>query len=173
MKNFKYLLLVVAFMLCLVGCGKSNEETPDEGKKEITYKEYTTQSLKYELPSEWVVSQEADGSLKTTNLGDYSGLTVLITPNVPSEQFQYFGETFMTGVIKGMDYTMIGSYKKNTYGSYNAYDYEAETLIKGQKTPVKITTLNVSGSAVTFMLVYGDENYNYEEIYSHLLKSIQ
>ena len=79
----------------------------------------------------------------------------------------------MVNLIEEMEYTDVDSYESNEYSSYKAYDYKAETVIKGEKAPVKVTALSVDGSAVVLMLVSADNNYNYETIYNHILDSIK
>ena len=178
----KLFAIILVLSMCLCACGHStapvekNESAPasnSQKDEKSTYKEYTALGLKYELPNDWKIDQESDGSATTTNLGDLAGLQVLVKSNVPSTHFKYFGETFMVDTIKNMGYTILGTYNKNEYGSYKAYDYEAETTIQGKKASVKITALNVNDSAVAFLLVYADDNYDYEAIYSHLLSSLK
>lgn len=168
-------ILVIVSLFAITGCGsdkKTNDHNSSASSKSITYKEYSINDFSFELPSDWKVVEESNGGIKVTNLGD-SAFSILVTSKVPTAQFEYFGETFMVDNLKNMDYTLVGSYKKNTYGSYKAYDYEAETMIQGKKAPVKITTLNVDESAITLLLVYVDNNYDYETIYSHILGSIK
>ena len=168
-KKFFGILIVLVALLTVTGCGNNNSVS---GGKAISYKEYTTNNISYELPKDWEVSQESDGSLKVTNLSD-SGFDIMVTPNVTKDTFEYFGETFMVDNLKNQNYTLVNSYEKSEYGSYKAYDYEAEVMIQGKKAPVRVTTLNVDNSAITFLMVIVDDDYDYNEIYTHMLNSIE
>ena len=169
-KSFLVTCLAVVAIFLITGCGKESGSL-SKNSKSISYKEYEVKSLKLELPDSWKVEQESDGSLKTTNLGD-TVFSIYIS-NVPEKQFKYFGETYMVNLIEEMEYTDVDSYELKEYSSYKAYDYKAETVIKGEKSPVKVTALSVDGSAVVLMLVCADNNYNYEAIYNHILDSIK
>ena len=162
-KKLLNILLIGILVVGLTGCGNSNS---------ISYKEYTSKNISYELPKDWKVNQKSDGSLEVSNLDD-STFNIMVTPNVTKDTFEYFGETFMVNNLKNLNYTLVNSYEKNEYGSYKAYDYEAEVMIQGKKAPVRVTTLNVNDPAITFLMVVVDDNYDYNSIYTHMLNSIE
>lgn len=160
-KSFLTSVLILALLL-IAGCGKSNNTTSNN--KTISYKEYSADSITFEIPDSWEIEQDEKGNMTSKNLGD-SYFSVMISANVPSSQFEFFGETYISDTLKKMNYTNISSYTKNQYGSHTAYDYEANALIQGNTVPVKVSALQGNNSAVIIMLVCADDTYDYYMVF--------
>lgn len=170
------IIAIVVIAIAIVGVvipknKKSEEKISKEENKQITYKEYSTLGLSFELPQEWKIKED-DDELSAQLDSELSSFSVF-SQDVPSSQFTYFAETYMPNMIKQLGYTRTKTYTKNTYSSYNAYDYEAETIIQGKTVPVKITVIDSNKGVVVFLLTYGDSLYDYLDVYNHILNSIK
>ena len=166
----KIIAVSVMILFLITGCGNNN--TAEKKAETLTYKEYTTLGVSYELPSDWIVEQEADGSLSVTNF-DVDSFSVMLTDGVSESTFEYFCEEYMANYIENMDYTTLNSFNKTSYASLDAYDYDAETIIQGETSPVKITILNKDDYAIVFNLVIVSDDYDFDAIYSHMLSSLE
>ena len=165
-------IVVIAIVGVIISKSKKpEEEISKEEIKQITYKEYSILGLSFELPEEWKIKEEETG-LSAQFDSEFSSFSIL-TKEIPSSQFTYFAESYMPNMIQQLGYTKTKTYTKNTYSNYNAYDYEAKTIIQGKTVPVKITVINSSKGVVTFLLVYGDSSYEYLDVYNHILNSIK
>lgn len=128
--------------------------------------------MKYELPEDWVIESEPDGSGKAINLED-SSFNIYVNSDIPETLFADFCKRHVVGLFQNMDYTTLKSYKENEYNSIKAYDYDVETIIKGDVVPVKATALHVENDIIMFMFICGDDDYNYISIYENLLDSLK
>ena len=161
-KKLLSILLIGVLVIGLTGCESSS-----------SYKKYNIKNISVELPKDWEVSQESNGDFHVTNLDDSASFSIMVTPDVTEETFEYFGEIYMVEGLKAQNYTLINSYKKSKYGSYMAYDYEAEVMIQGKRGLVRVTTLNADDCAITFLMIFDDGNNDYNSIYEHMLNSIE
>lgn len=166
-----YILLTICFML--VGCkDKEIIEENASNNNIIKYSKYKVADITYEVPESWNMVVDENGNAESNGLPNAS-FSVMVTDKVSSDHFEYFGEVFMIDNFKNMNYTKVNSYEKNTYISYKAYDYTAETLIKGEKSVVKATAISVNNKAIVFLLVYPENLSEYEDIYEHLTNSLK
>lgn len=171
--------IIVTVILIIAGVnliGKNNKTTDgmpliSQKNNEVTYIDFSYEGISFKLPKEWNVKENADVlEGKFENENTYFSV---MSQDVPSFAFRDFSEEYMPDMINNLPYTTYESCSSKEYSTYDAYDYNAKTIIKGQSTPVRATAISVNDKVIVFLLVTGDNNFNYEEIYDNILLSIK
>ena len=154
-------LVLAALCLSAIGCGNSGGITP---KPSITYTEYTTAGVTYELPSSWDITQDEEGAIDGDSFS-------AIVAELPTSLFADFCERHIIETLEGLNTTNI-TYEKKTCGGYQAYDYEGTATITGESTPIKVLCIHTGDTVVCFMYICNDTSEDYNAIYNHLINSI-
>ena len=168
-KRVWFWLICIIVLIVIVNWAYSIFVSPSN--KTISYKTYTVDGITFEIPDSWEIEKDSDGYLTSKNLAD-SYFSVMTNKNFTKSQFDSFNE-YLPDIMNRLNGTTIVSSNKNQYGSYKAYDYIGKAVIRGKTEPVKVTALQGNNSIVIIVLLYADDNYDYETIYSHILSSIK
>ena len=180
--NKKILILIVAVIaiisiVAVIVINKNNNKDIDmmslinQKNNKVTYVDFSYESISFKLPEEWNVKKvenRLEGNFENKN----TAFSVM-SQDVPSSQFGYFSKTFMPEMISNLPYTTFESSSSKNFSSYYGYDYNAKTIINGQSVPTRATAISVNDKVIVFLLVTGDNNFNYEEIYDNILLSIE
>ena len=173
------IVIIVTVILIIAGVNlidknsKTTERMSLTGQKnnEVTYIDFSYEGINFKLPEEWNVKEVEN--LLEGNFKNKNTIFSVMSKDVPSGQFDYFSETFMPDMINNLPYTTFESGSSEKYSSYYAYDYNAKAIINGQSVPVRATAISVNDKVIVFLLVAGDNTFNYEEIYDNILLSIK
>ena len=161
----------------LIGSKENNNKDIDmmslinQKNNKVTYVDFSYEGISFKVPEEWNI-EEVDNRLEGNFENKNTAFSVM-SQDVPSGQFEYFSKTFMPEMINNLPYTTFESSSSKNYSSYYAYEYNAKTIINGQSVPTRATTISVNDKVIVFLLVAGDNAFNYEEIYENILLSIK
>ena len=168
-KNFKWQIcsiLIVILMLMLCGCNNR-----------ITVTDYTSHEvsgLSFELPEQWRLEKDSEKDYSVDFDDSKSTFTIGVKElgdSYTDELFDDFADRHMHDVIVSVGGTNIKC-TSTIYNTYEAYDYTAEATVEGKTANIKITVFYVGNNAISAMLIYTDDLYEYDTVYEHFLSSI-
>ncbi len=192
----KAIALILALTMCLSLCACSDsgsdeansdpedvgsnesiqdpDETASESNKqpEIEYTTYTVGGLTFELPTELTATQNEDELSITFNQTGMLNVSVAYDKITSTDEFEYYCDTFYVGTLEKINVSNI-QYEKTTLGTYPAYEYTGQTLIAGSVATFNSVALLLGTKVITIMMLYSGNDYNYTEIYTHLLTTLQ